>query len=104
MTVNELVINQISEECAELQQCISKIQRFGKSSTNPVSGKTNTVEMVCEVNDLVAAIELHYGLEIQEIINREYITAKKEIIKGHINNYRIKLRKYQTIQNKIKIN
>ena len=46
------------EECAEVTQAISKIFRFGFSSTHPVSGKSNQASLEEEVGDLLAMVDI----------------------------------------------
>ena len=48
-----------SEECAEMQQCISKILRFGGSSHHPDKpDKTNETELFTEYYQLQSVMEM----------------------------------------------
>lgn len=52
------VLGVLSEECAELIQCISKIQRFGFESAHPDNPELpNTSRFKQELNDLKGAIQ-----------------------------------------------
>lgn len=46
------------EECAEVVQAISKVQRFGFSAFHPDSGRNNQEHLAEELGDLQAMIDL----------------------------------------------
>ena len=52
------ILNILAEECAEVIQAISKIQRFGLENYKPGKPKTNQEHLEEEVGDLVAMISL----------------------------------------------
>ena len=48
-----------SEECAEMQQCISKILRFGENNHQPERpNNTNTIELLTEYYQLQNVMEM----------------------------------------------
>ena len=48
-----------SEECAEIQQCISKILRFGESNHHPDRpNDTNAIELLTEYYQLQGVMEM----------------------------------------------
>lgn len=48
----------LAEECAEVIQAISKINRFGCDNVNPSTNKTNLKHLENEIGDLMAMIEI----------------------------------------------
>lgn len=52
------ILNITSEECAEIIQAISKINRFGLDNLKPGKPKTNRGHLEEEVGDLMAMIDL----------------------------------------------
>jgi hypothetical protein len=59
------VVNILSEECAEVIQIISKIQRFGLESCHPNEpGVTNLDNFHSEIGDLIAMIDLCISMEL----------------------------------------
>jgi NTP pyrophosphatase (non-canonical NTP hydrolase) len=82
------ILNILSEECAEVIQCISKIHRFGWDSENPTKpGYNNKDHLTEELGDLLCMIDI--------------ISAKANInqstLHQHIVNKVGKLRKYSDI-------
>lgn len=62
MTKDENLLVTFSEECAEVQQAISKMLRFGKDSYNPATPQTtNEMDVLTEYYQLVAVMELLIG-------------------------------------------
>jgi len=53
MNREEMLLTQLSEECGELVQIISKIQRFGRDNICPGMTKTNSERLTEEFNDLL---------------------------------------------------
>ena len=73
-----------SEECAEIQQCISKILRFGESNHHPDRpNDTNAIELLTEYYQLQGVMEMiiDHGvlghMSEKEIETIETIKAKK---------------------------
>ena len=65
-------LNLLQEESAELIQAVSKINRFGLSSTNPLleNSKTNLEHLIEEMGDVQALIELtayHLGINSRDL-------------------------------------
>lgn len=77
MTKSENLLVTLSEECAEVQQAVSKVLRFGRDNYNPATPQvTNELEVLTEYYQLVAVMEMLiesgvlkqlYGDEITEI-------------------------------------
>lgn len=74
MQKHEEILNIAQEECAEIIQAISKINRFGLDQTKPGQEKTNREHLEEELGDLIAMITL---LEINGIINQHNIEKAK---------------------------
>lgn len=59
MTKSENLLVTLSEECAEVQQAVSKVLRFGRDNYNPVTPEvTNGLEVLTEYYQLVAVMEM----------------------------------------------
>lgn len=59
MTRNENLLLTLAEECAEVQQSVSKVLRFGKSCCNPaVPNTTNELDVLTEYYQLTAVMEI----------------------------------------------
>lgn len=54
MTRQELVLNQLAEECAEVAQRVSKALRFGLDEVQPGQSLTNAERILSELVDLRA--------------------------------------------------
>lgn len=65
----------IAEECAEVIQAVSKIQRHGLSSEHPVSGEVNSDTLQKEVGDLMAALRIG---EVQFLITWGSVIAARD--------------------------
>lgn len=57
MKVNENLLVTAMEECAEVQQAISKCLRFGLDNYNPDTKIKNKSDVICEFIQLTAVIE-----------------------------------------------
>ena len=84
--VNE-ILDILQEECAEVIQSVSKCRRFGLDSVYLNGIGTQRDELVKEIGDVVAMIEL---LKQHGAVTAEEITAAKQ-------NKFNKLRKWSTI-------
>ncbi len=59
MTKNENLLVTLSEECAEVQQAVSKVLRFGQDNYNPATPQvTNELEVLTEYYQLIAVMEM----------------------------------------------
>lgn len=58
MNKTEHLLTCLSEECAEIQQAVSKAVRFGLDDGHPESNTTNAQDIERELTDLAAVIEL----------------------------------------------
>lgn len=61
MTRYEHLFLKLSEECAEVQQRISKLLQFGAGESEPGQELTNAERLRAEVNDLLSVIALLEG-------------------------------------------
>lgn len=78
MTSEEYLLQKLSEECAEVQQAISKILCFGLHETYPERGKTNEQYLYAELNDLNASVEmLNEAGVLHYLPSRKAVDAKK---------------------------
>ena len=67
MNTKEHLLTCLAEECAELQQAISKALRFGLQDRYPGSNTTNAQDIAKESVDVLAVIDL---LQEQGIISK----------------------------------
>lgn len=76
----------LQEECAEVIQIISKINRFGLYSVNPFidNPKNNQQLLIDEVGDVFALIQ---ELEKRGLFTREQIEARAEYKRGKLQKY-----------------
>ena len=78
MKTGELLVLQLMEECAEVQQRASKLLRFGPEEVEPGNvGMTNRGRLYHEVLDLMAVLRM---LEVARILPE----ASKEEIERHV--------------------
>lgn len=64
MNQEQEVMAILAEECAEVIQAISKINRFGIDNIKPGKPKTNRQHLEEEVGDLVAMVDIMIDLGI----------------------------------------
>lgn len=77
-----LFMGVMCEECAELIQAISKINRFGINSVSPYGTTTNRENLVQELGDVLAMIELLKDVPYLNLTDKELEDAKhKKIVK-----------------------
>lgn len=76
-----LYLGTTQEEAAELIQSISKINRFGLNSTNPYAKTSNRANLVSELGDVLAMIELLKDVPYLGITEEELQEAKAAKIK-----------------------
>lgn len=83
MNLREHLIQTLQEECAEIIQAASKINRFGERETYPDGiGKIQKLEQ--EFNDFLAVVEmLRDNTSIRVYENPEMIALKKTKIVNH---------------------
>lgn len=72
------ILNILTEECAEVIQAISKVQRFGIDNTNPFSTETNREHLEQEIGDVLTMIDLLYVKGM--ISNENVLEAQKRKI------------------------
>lgn len=76
MTNNSLeALHILQEECAEVIQAISKINRFGIDNSKPGTTKSNKNHLEEEIGDLLAMIEI---LEQEKMIDGNEIDLAKK--------------------------
>jgi len=79
--INE-VMNILSEECAEVIQAVSKINRFGMDNYKPGKPKTNREHLEEELGDLMAMIDILQEMDVVSYANIERAAeAKHEKLK-----------------------
>ena len=83
------VMSILQEECAEVIQAVSKINRFGIDNYKPGKPKTNREHLEEELGDLLAMVDLLIETELVSWGNLEM--AKRAKIE--------KLKKWSNIQN-----
>ena len=76
----------LQEECAEVIQIISKINRFGLYSSNPFeeNAKNNQQQLIDEVGDVYALIQ---KLEERGLFTREQIEQRAEYKHAKLKRY-----------------
>jgi NTP pyrophosphatase (non-canonical NTP hydrolase) len=85
--INE-VMNILSEECAEVIQAVSKINRFGIDNYKPGKPKTNREHLEEELGDLMAMIDILQEMDVVSYANIEKAAeAKHEKLKKWSNIY-----------------
>lgn len=99
MTKNENLLVTAMEECAELQQAISKALRFSTENTYPtnVDESTNAQNIITEYYQLIAVMNMIFDSDIITDISEE---EKQEIIsrkKRKVKLYQSRSRKIGTI-------
>lgn len=62
MNTQEHLLVCLMEECAEVQKCASKILRFGAHDHYPSKPRDNTEDLLYELIDLLAVIDMVEGL------------------------------------------
>ena len=75
----EMLLTQLGEECAEVIQAISKIERFGPEETMPGLNDTNMTRLYLEMNDVMTLMSMvaeKWGLPT--IGDYALLTAKKQ--------------------------
>lgn len=77
MNRQELLLVQLSEECSEVAQNISKALRFGTDEVYHKLTLTNSQRVTQEMQDLIAVFELLVEEDILPGLNLYKITEKK---------------------------
>jgi NTP pyrophosphatase (non-canonical NTP hydrolase) len=62
-------MNILSEECAEVIQAVSKINRFGIDNLKPGKPKTNREHLEEELGDLLAMVDILCSMGVVELDN-----------------------------------
>ena len=73
----------LNEECAEVQQAVSKALRFGLDNFYLDENKTNADDIIAECNDIIAVIEMLQEYNIVKI-DRELVERKKRKVESFI--------------------
>ena len=81
------VLSILQEECAEVIQAVSKVQRFGVDNHHPERTKTNKQELEEELGDLLAMIDI--------LTEHNYIDPKA--VQAHKEQKTQKLKQYSTV-------
>lgn len=81
LTIEQHLLQKLSEECVEISKEISKAILFGLQDKEPNQKETNQVKIENEIADFLGVIELLIGNSVireDEIYHREKITNKKD--------------------------
>ena len=82
------VMDILQEECAEVIQAVSKINRFGADNVKPGKPKTNREHLEEELGDMMAMIDIMLELRVISLDNLEIAKkAKIEKLKKWSNIY-----------------
>jgi len=83
MNTKEHLLTCLAEECAEIQQAVSKALRFGLDDGYPGADTTNAKDIAREYVDLVAVIDLcrEHGIIGQPGDSKAMYDAKRERVK-----------------------
>ena len=75
------------EECAEMQQCITKILRFGKDNHHPDRHETNERELLKEYYQLQCIMNTLFDNGIIKDLSEDEIQTIKSLKKNSITKY-----------------
>lgn len=81
LSIQEHLLQKLSEECVEISKDVSKSILFGLDDIEPNCKKTNQEKIENEIADFFGVIELLISNEIireEEIYDRRKITEKKD--------------------------
>lgn len=89
MNKTEYLLTCLSEECAELQQAVSKALRFGLNNRHPDGITTNEQDIVKECIDVIALMELIKEENIipnfrDNCLNEEHHREKKNKVRYYM--------------------
>lgn len=95
MTKKEHLLTVVMEECAEIQQAVSKALRFGMDGTNPCAGTgaTNEENVLTEYYQLQAVFSLLFE---NHVLREPDVARQKAIINAKV----AKLKKYMGVSQK----
>ena len=74
------VMNILQEECAEVIQAVSKVNRFGLDNFKPGKPKTNREHLEEELGDMLAMIDIMLEINLVDIDKLE-VAKKAKIVK-----------------------
>ena len=77
MDKKEHLLTCLTEECAEVQQAVAKALRFGLGDGYPGTDRTNEGDLLNELNDLFAVVEMLRDVGIWWRIDGDAVAAKK---------------------------
>jgi NTP pyrophosphatase (non-canonical NTP hydrolase) len=80
MTIDEMLLVMTIEECAEVQQAISKILRFGIDTENPNTKITNKDKLQAELVDMMALVFLLASKHLLIMPNTETLLDRVKMI------------------------
>ena len=86
MNTTEHLLTCLAEECAELQQAISKALRFGLQDRYPGSNTTNAQDIAKESIDVLAVIELvqEQGIISKPRESKAMVDAKRKRVNEYM--------------------
>jgi len=86
MNTTEHLLTCLAEECAELQQAISKALRFGLQDRYPGSNTTNAQDIAKESIEVLALIELlqEQGIILKPRGTKDMVNAKRNRVNEYM--------------------
>ena len=79
---NEHLLACLSEEAGEISQIVGKILRFGLFSE--YKGESNLDRLSCEINDLLAVMEMLIDAGVDITVDKQLIAMKKARVEEYM--------------------
>ena len=76
MNKTEYLLTCLSEECAEVQQAVAKVLRFGLTDCAPGTTTTNEAHLVREILDVVSLVEIIVAPDLLNELNDSNLSAE----------------------------
>lgn len=81
MNLQQFLLTKLAEESSEIAQIALKTQQFGVDEARPGQPRTNAERVYCELDDLLAIVEMLNEDGLGYLPNRERIEAKKDKVR-----------------------
>lgn len=81
MNLQQFLLTKLAEESSEIAQIALKTQQFGVDEARPGQPLTNAERVYCELDDLLAIVEMLNEDGLGYLPNRERIEAKKDKVR-----------------------
>ena len=85
MNRTEMLLVQLAEECAEVQQQCCKALRFGLQEIRPQDPETNSESITRELEDLEGIVHMLQEIKAVGYFKQENIDAKVEKVEKYLN-------------------